>query len=227
MIGEQPQITAPMTDDRPTPPAPKTAIDELGSGRRTLMTPPAPVCTPQPNGATTSKGTSSGMATTLVSAMTAPVAKHDCPKKCECTGVPSRVIAVVPSVRVARKLRSKNSAQWNGWPLAHIRQPPHEPYVQATWSPTLTRVTAAPTSSTTPAPSWPRTTGIGVGKLPSRMSRSVWQIPEATIRTRTSSDCRAPSSRRSRANGAPPDSTTAAVMAEALIDQTSCLGSVG
>jgi len=81
MIGEQPTITAAMTAGSPTPPAPKIAIDEFGSGRRTFMTPPAPVCTPQPNGATSSKGTSSGMATTLRSGMTAPVAKLDWPKK--------------------------------------------------------------------------------------------------------------------------------------------------
>jgi hypothetical protein len=132
MIGEQPQITAAMTAESPTPPAPKIAIDELGSGRRTLMTPPAPVCTPHPNGATTSKGTSSGIATTLRSGMTAAVAKLDCPKKCECSGTPPRESAVVPSERVARKLRSKNSVQWNGWPLAHIPQPPHDAYVDAT-----------------------------------------------------------------------------------------------
>ena len=75
------------------------------------MTAPTPVCTPHPNGATTSKGTSSGIATTLRSGTIAPVAKLDWPKKCECTGVPSCDSAVVPSVRVARKLRSKNSAQ--------------------------------------------------------------------------------------------------------------------
>ena len=43
--------------------------------------------------------------------MIAPVAKLDCPKKCECTGAPPREIAVEPSCRVARKLRSKNSLQ--------------------------------------------------------------------------------------------------------------------
>ena len=119
MIGEQPTMAAAMTADSPTPPAPKIAIDELGSGRRMFMTPPAPVWIPQPNGATSSKGTSSGIVTTLRSGMTAPVAKLDWPKKCECTGSPSREIAVLPSARVARKLRSKNSVQWKGGPGAH------------------------------------------------------------------------------------------------------------
>ena len=172
-------MAAAMTADSPTPPAPKMAIDELGSGRRTFMTPPAPVWMPQPNGATTSKGTSSGMATTLRSGMTAPVAKLDWPKKCECTGSPPREIAVLPSARVARKLRSKNSVQWKGWPRRTCGSRRTRRRCDATWSPTFTRVTAAPTSSTTPAPSWPRTTGIGVGNVPSRMSRSVWQMPEA------------------------------------------------
>ena len=126
MIGEQPTMAAAMTAESPTPPTPKMAIDELGSGRRMLMTLPAPVWIPQPNGATSSNGTSSGMATTLRSGMTAPVAKLDWPKKCECTGSPPREIAVLPSARVARKLRSKNSVQWNGWPPAHMRQPPHD-----------------------------------------------------------------------------------------------------
>ena len=34
MIGAQPQMTAPITADSPTPPAPKIASDEPGSGRR-------------------------------------------------------------------------------------------------------------------------------------------------------------------------------------------------
>jgi hypothetical protein len=76
--------------------------------------------------------------------------------------------------------------------------------------------TAAPTSSITPAPSWPRTTGIGVGNVPSRMSRSVWQIPDAVIRTRTSSGCTSPSSAGPISNGPPALSTTAAVIAVVL-----------
>ena len=112
-------------------------------------------------------------------ARSAPVAKLDWPKKCECTGSPSCDSAVVPSARVARKLRSKNSAQWKGRPVAHTGSRRTRRSCTRRGRPPVTRVTAAPTSSTTPAPSWPRTTGIGVGNEPSRMSRSVWQMPEA------------------------------------------------
>src|SRR6185312_16863861 len=56
-----------------------------------------------------------------------------------------------------------------------------------TWSPTSTLVTDDPTASTTPAPSWPSTTGWGVGTPWSRITMSVWQTPVATTRTSTSS----------------------------------------
>ena len=60
-----------------------------------------------------------------------------------------------------------------------------------TWSPTSMPVTSAPTSSTTPAPSWPNTLGnISAGrKLLIVMSE--WHRPVATIRTSTSSLARA------------------------------------
>ena len=48
-----------------------------------------------------------------------------------------------------------------------------------TRSPGATRVTAVPTRSTTPAPSWPSTAGSGTGYHWSRQIRSVWQIPAA------------------------------------------------
>ncbi len=41
-----------------------------------------------------------------------------------------------------------------------------------TWSPTARRVTPSPKASTTPAPSWPSTMGIGRGRLPSMTDRS-------------------------------------------------------
>lgn len=54
-------------------------------------------------------------------------------------------------------------------------------------SPGFTEVTPSPMLSTIPAPSWPRMTGKSTsGKLPSRTCSSVWQIPVATILTRTS-----------------------------------------
>ncbi len=48
-------------------------------------------------------------------------------------------------------------------------------------------VTPSPTSSTTPAPSWPRIAGkIPSGSSPERVNSSVWQSPVALISTRTS-----------------------------------------
>src|SRR5215471_147672 len=56
------------------------------------------------------------------------------------------------------------------------------------WSPGLSVVTSAPTASTTPAPSWPRTIGRSSGKRPSPSTtwRSLWHTPVATVRTSTS-----------------------------------------
>ncbi len=50
-----------------------------------------------------------------------------------------------------------------------------------TRSPGLAAVTALPTSSTIPAPSWPSTTGSGTGSCSSRTAMSVWHTPQATI----------------------------------------------
>ena len=58
MIREQPQSCAAITALRPTVPAPKIAMDVPASGRRELMTAPAPVCTPQPSGPNNQNGAS-------------------------------------------------------------------------------------------------------------------------------------------------------------------------
>ena len=57
---------------------------------------------------------------------------------------------------------------------------------RTTGSPFFTRVTSGPISSTTPAPSCPRTTGSGMGSVPFVTERSLWQTPLATSRTITS-----------------------------------------
>ena len=58
-----------------------------------------------------------------------------------------------------------------------------------TWSPGLTFATPAPTSSTMPAASWPRTMGRGNGQSPFMMCQSLWQTPAAFTRTRASPAC--------------------------------------
>jgi hypothetical protein len=56
----------------------------------------------------------------------------------------------------------------------------------ATWSPGARPCTPAPISSTTPAPSWPGTTGHGISTDPSIAFRSSLHTPLACSRTRTS-----------------------------------------
>src|SRR2546421_436421 len=56
-----------------------------------------------------------------------------------------------------------------------------------TWSPFLTLLTPGPTSTTTPAPSWPRIAGNSPsGSAPERVNSSVWQMPVALISTSAS-----------------------------------------
>src|SRR6185503_18361169 len=60
-------------------------------------------------------------------------------------------------------------------------------YSGMTWSPFLSVLTPGPTSTTTPAPSWPKMTGKSPsGSAPERVNSSVWQMPVARISTRTS-----------------------------------------
>src|SRR5882672_2948892 len=56
-----------------------------------------------------------------------------------------------------------------------------------TWSPFFSDTMPGPTSTTTPAPSWPKTTGNSPsGSPPERVNSSVWQTPDALISTSTS-----------------------------------------
>jgi hypothetical protein len=60
-----------------------------------------------------------------------------------------------------------------GWPVLQARHIPQEARVATTtWSPGFTEVTAEPTASTMPAPSWPRTEGSFQGMVPFRTERS-------------------------------------------------------
>ena len=108
-----------------------------------------------------------------------------------------------------------------GRPRSHSAHAPQLASVdRATWSPGTTCVTPAPTASTTPAPSWPSTTGTGKGMVPSTTDRSLWHSPAAEIATSTSP---APGSLTSRSSTTwicfPSNSDTA--------HQTTPLGSLG
>ena len=86
-------------------------------------------------------------------------------------------------------------------PAAHARQRRHGAnHDSTTWSPTTTSRTSGPTASTTPAPSWPSTSGSGTVQSPLNACRSEWQTPLAVSRTRTWSPTGSGSSRSAPAS---------------------------
>src|SRR4029450_12259448 len=78
-IGYAPASTAPITTDRPTPPAPKTATLWPAQAPIALSTVPTPVMTAQPVMAATAAGTPGGMGTTARSETIADSAKQGTP----------------------------------------------------------------------------------------------------------------------------------------------------
>ena len=72
-------------------------------------------------------------------------------------------------------------------PVEHDGQRPHEGMKpNTTWSPGFSQLTFSPTSSTTPAPSWPPIIGSSNGRSPVTRCSSEWHIPDAAILTSTS-----------------------------------------
>src|SRR2546429_8033053 len=78
--------------------------------------------------------------------------------------------------------------------------------------PPFPAVTAAPTASTVPAPSWPRMAGGGKGRVPSTSDTSEWQTPEAPMRRTTSRGPGGSGSASSTEMGASTPTNTAAFM---------------
>src|SRR5690606_9039865 len=71
--------------------------------------------------------------------------------------------------------------------LQNSHSPHSAVYSGITWSPGLTLVTPSPTSTTTPAPSWPSTTGNRPsGSAPDSVNASVWHSAVWVIFTSTS-----------------------------------------
>src|SRR5438270_569167 len=69
-----------------------------------------------------------------------------------------------------------------GCPASHAAHRPQLESVENTsWSPAWSVVTWSPTSSTTPAASWPSTTGVGNGMVPLTTLRSLWHKPAAPM----------------------------------------------
>src|SRR6266542_3669138 len=80
-----------------------------------------------------------------------------------------------------------------------------------TWSPFFTLVTPGPTSTTIPAPSWPRIAGNSPsGSSPERVYSSVWQMPVALISTSTSPALGPSSVTVATSSGLPAPNATAA-----------------
>src|SRR5689334_4925596 len=77
------EIELAMMLHNPTAPAPNTATDIPGNGRRTFITVPAPVWTPQPRGQRISKGRELSTLTAELSLTIDFWAKLDWPKKWE------------------------------------------------------------------------------------------------------------------------------------------------
>jgi hypothetical protein len=88
--------------------------------------------------------------------------------------------------------------------LQYLHIPQLATVATTTWSPGFTLVTDEPTSSTTPAPSWPSTAGAGQGMVPLTTLRSLWQTPAAAIRTTTSVGPGPRTSRSSRTSASSP-----------------------
>ena len=73
------------------------------------------------------------------------------------------------------------------WPRAHDGHCPQAGMKpNTTWSPGARPVTPGPTSSTTPAPSWPPMIGNTPPRSPVTRCSSEWHMPEAASLTRTS-----------------------------------------
>ena len=164
--------------DWPMPPAPMITTVWPGCTLARLSTAPAPVTTAQPMRHAALSGTSGSITTAWVSLTTTCSVN---------TPVFAKLKALSPPTVNGRDSRPMVSRQWVGWPRSHAAQRPQLPsVVSTTWSPTWTLATASPTCSTTPAPSWPSTTGVGNGMVPSMTDTSLWHRPALTIRTRTS-----------------------------------------
>src|SRR4051795_2626622 len=79
----------------------------------------------------------------------------------------------------------------------------------------LRPLTPSPTAVMVPAPSWPRTAGSAIGRVPFTTERSEWQTPEAPICRRTSPDCGSATSTSTISSGAP---TAVAIAALVMTD---------
>src|SRR5947209_9887460 len=150
---------------RPMPPMPNTATLSPYETLARLSTAPTPVITAQPTRAADSSGTSSGIFTAWRSSTTVRSTKAETLAKAKAFS-PSMVNGLVSLPMLL--------AHIVGCPDSQAGQSPQLDSVEnTTWSPGWRVVTWSPTSSTTPAASWPSTTGGGKGMVPLTTLRSL------------------------------------------------------
>ena len=167
----------------PTPPQPKTATVSPGRTFAVLMTAPTPVITPQPTRHARSRGISSGILMAAVARTTVRSANEPTPAMREISMPFLTKTFSSPVIRPCW-LRSHRCTvpATQKWHL-----PQFSTQERTTWSPFFSVVTSFPTSSTTPAPSCPSTTGGGSGSFICCTERSEWHTPLAATLTTTSS----------------------------------------
>ena len=196
-------MRAPCTTNWPTPPPPRTSTEEPAETRAANSTEPTPVSAAQPSSAASRSGIpppvgSATFAATTIRSASAPVAVP------RYTVPPSNEIPVVPSTSVPAPIAWCSGTQAAGRPRRQSPQTPHDGAQESTTSsPGASPVTALPTDSITPAPSWPSTIGVGRWNSPFTWWRSVPQIPTAAIETTTSSGPALPRSTSTTSNGCP------------------------
>src|SRR3990167_10766603 len=185
MIRDAPAMAAPLMAARPTPPQPMTATVEPGSTWAEWKTEPTPVMTPQPIRQARSSGMSLSIAQSAFSWTRICSAKEERFRNWPTFSLPMDR----RGASSGRRLNWSPFTVWQTdiWPVRQYSQTPQKgERIEMTWSPGFTAETIEPTCSTTPALSWPRMTGISVGKFPSQKWTSEWQTPMALRRTSTS-----------------------------------------
>jgi hypothetical protein len=119
---------APITALRPTPPRPSTQTTSFSLACATLITVPAPVCTPQPKGerswSSSLEETSEEALTTEHSRAMEREAKEDCPKKAPGTvGMEASLSDAAPKTPgCLPKLSSLKAVQCEWWAEAQESQ---------------------------------------------------------------------------------------------------------
>src|SRR5690606_5760593 len=126
-------------------------------------------------------------------------------------GVPLTWWALRPSLIMPTSKSFAPSSQRYWRPLEQYLQRPQLGRNDIdTWSPGFTLVTPGPTSSTTPAPSWPPMTGSPSGMSPVTACSSEWHMPATFIETSTSPCLGSSSSTSSIFQSSPTPQSTAA-----------------